>query len=1058
MVRRCERQRRRRLLRHPDASRRGGSRRARRSVRRARGWRLPRAGIGASRVRRRGVPRHCRGVIERSRDQYRVALRSRRCARSAQSAPEADRRARLRRHVGAPRHPRVERRQALVARRRHSRGRASRRQGGNVSRPHRADAEGEGAPPTDGRPAPEGDAPLHVRAAQSVGRNGPADVQDQSNRQGGVAMKTTVRKRFAHAAFLVVALLSASAASAMADPALELHTNVPNSIPAGSSARINAVVQNVGDVPFSGELRFTDTFPVGVTPTAPSSIQGYGFVCQTVDQTVTCTVDVTGLFPGAQVYYGITAPVEPNASGTLVNTIEVSGAGATEVLTDQQAIAIGPPGPFGISEFSATVRDATRSPYAQAGGNPAAVTTSIHFPTAGKLVFRNPFFPSTAPVEQFKDIAVHAPAGLIGDPTATPVRCTGSQLAQPSPNAPHAEIPDCPTDSQVGVVRIARSDMVPLYNMVPPIGSPAAFGFTYQSVPVMLVARLRPSDNGIDIVARNASTSVPVHGAEVTLWGVPADRSHDTLRGVCLDGYLGNNGNVCPSTAPEAAFLRLPTSCSGPLHWGADAASYAHPATWVHAETTSPGIEGCDLNPFEPTLAIVPTAQAPHVPTGLDATVALPQDFGPRGIASADMRRATVVLPEGLTINPSSAGGLKACADAVLRLRQEGPSSCPDASKIGTVTLNTPLLDHELGGSIFLRTQNSDDPTSGELFRIAVEVRSDDDGIFIRLLGAVRADPTTGRLTTVFDDLPQLPFNSLQLHFKSGSRAPLSTPRTCGTHTVNAEFVSWGDAIVPGGSSFAIGACPAAEFSPTFRAGSENPVAGRSTPFNVSLSRDDGDDLFRTLTIDAPKGLLGKIKNVELCSNAEADAGTCSDASRIGSATTGAGVGPNPFFISGGKVFLTGPYRGAPYGLAVVVDAVAGPFRLGTAVVRAAIQIDGRTAQLTVVSERFPSILKGVPLNLRAVRIRIDEPNFMVNATNCSPQRVSGTATSIEGRSGSLGTRFEVGNCRNLRFSPRISMGVGARGHTGFRDSTPLVTTIRQAPGQSNLRRVKVAL
>jgi hypothetical protein len=871
-------------------------------------------------------------------------------------------------------------------------------------------------------------------------------------------MKTTVRNCFGHAAFLAVALLFASAAGATADPALELHTNVPNSLPVGSTARIVAVVQNVGDASFSGELSFSDTFPAGMTPTDPTSIQGYGFVCQTVGQTTTCTVDVTGLLPGAQVYYGITAPVDPSVTGTVTNTIEVSGAGAPEVVTDQQAIALGPPDPFAIREFSAAVRDAARSPFVQAGGNPSAVTTSIHFPTAGKLFFRSPFFPVSAPVEQFKDIAVHVPAGLIGNPTTTPVRCTGSQLAQPSPNAPHAEIPDCPTDSQVGVVRIARSDMVPLYNMVPPVGSPAAFGFTYQSVPVMLVARLRPSDNGVDIVARNASASVPVHGAQVTLWGVPADRSHDTLRGVCLDNYLGNNGGVCPSTAPEAAFLRLPTSCSGPLQWGADATSYAHPDTWVHADTTSPGIEGCSLDPFEPTLAIVPTAQAPHVPTGLDATVALPQDFGPRGIAPADMRRATVTLPEGLTINPSSAGGLNACGDADLRLGQEGPSTCPDASKIGTVTLSTPLLDHQIGGSIFLRTQNSDDPSSGQLFRIAVEVRSDDDGIFIRLPGAVRADPATGHLTTVFDDLPQLPFNSLQLHFKGGSRAPLSTPRTCGTHAVDAEFVSWGDVMVPGGSSFAIGSCPAAEFSPRFRAGSESPAAGKSTPFNVSLSRDDGDDLFRTLTIDAPKGLLGKIKNVELCSNAKADAGTCSDASRIGSATTGAGVGPNPFFISGGKVFLTGPYRGAPYGLAVVVDAVAGPFNLGTVVVRAAIQIDKRTAQLRVVSERFPSILKGVPLNLRAVRISIDKPNFMVNPTNCSPQQVSGTATSTDGGSAPLGTRFQVANCRNLKFSPRISMRAGSRGHTGFRHSTPLITTIRQAPGQSNLRRVKVAL
>jgi hypothetical protein len=874
-------------------------------------------------------------------------------------------------------------------------------------------------------------------------------------------MKTTIRTRVARTALAAVAVLLAMAATAAADPALELHTNVPNAISAGSTARIIAVVTNVGDAPFDGELTFADTFPAEMTPANPTSGQGYTFNCQPVAQTIMCTVDVTGLLPGAQVYFSISSPVDPSATGTLVNTIEVSGAGTADHLTDQQSIEIGPPDPFAFTEFSAVIRDAARFDVVQAGRAPAGLKTTFAFPTEGRLFFRTPFFPVSAPVEQFKDVVVHVPAGLIGNPTATPARCTGSQLAEPSPDAGHALVPDCPTDSQVGIVQIARSDIVPLYNMVPPAGAPAAFGFAYQSVPVMLVANLRPSDNGVDIVARNASASVPVHGAEVTLWGVPADRSHDTLRGVCLDGSspYGNNGNVCPSGASNVAFLRLPTSCPGdPLPWAADATSYAHPDTWVHAQATSPRIEGCQFNPFAPALAIVPTSQAPRAPTGLDATLTLPSWFGPEGIAPADLRRATVTLPEGLTINPSSAGGLQACSDADLRLRQEGPASCPDASKIGTVTLDTPLLDHQIGGAIFLRTQSSDDPESGQLFRISVELRSDDDGIFIRLPGSIRADRTTGRLTTVFDGLPQLPFSTMQLHFKRGPRAPLSTPRNCGTHTVDAEFVSWGDQVVPGASSFATGSCLPSAFSPTFRAGSANPSAGTSTPLRLALSRGDGDELFRALTIETPEGLLGKIKNAELCANAAADGGACPEASRIGSATVSAGVGSNPFVLTTGQVFLTGPYRSAPYGLAVVVDAVAGPFRLGTVVVRAAIHVDRATAQLKVVSERFPSILKGVPLNLRAVRIDIDKRNFMITPTNCSEQRVTGVATSIDGSTASVGTRFQVGECKRLRFSPRISMRVGASGRTGFRDSTPLVTTIRQAPGQANLSRVKVAL
>jgi hypothetical protein len=494
------------------------------------------------------------------------------------------------------------------------------------------------------------------------------------------------------------------------------------------------------------------------------------------------------------------------------------------------------------------------------------------------------------------------------------------------------------------------------------------------------------------------------------------------------------------------------------LPWSADLTSYEHPNTEVHGQATSAAVTGCELLPFDPTLSLKPTTPSAHSPTGLDVTLAIPQDYGPLGRSEADLRTATVTLPEGLAINPSSADGLKACTDADLRQGQEGPSSCPDASKIGTVTLTTPLLDHPLGGSILLRTQNSDDPASGEMFRIAIEVRSDDDGVHLKLPGAVRVDPDTGRIVTTVDNAPQLPFSSMQLHFKTGPRAPLATPRDCGDHTTSSQFTGWNDKLAGGTSTFSVDGCGAKHLTPTLRAGSEDPQPTTSTPFRLSLTRTDDDELFRALTVDTPTGLLGAVKNAQRCPDAAANAGTCPSASQIGTVTAGAGVGPNPFFLTGGKVFLTGPYHSPRYGLAVVIPAVAGPFNLGTVVVRSAILVDRDTAALRVVSDPFPTVVKGVPTNVRAVRISIDKPGFMVTPTSCARKSVDVTVTSTTGLTARVSSPYRLAGCRGLPFDPPLRLNVGAPRRTSVGVSTPFSATLTASPHQANLARVKVAL
>jgi hypothetical protein len=873
--------------------------------------------------------------------------------------------------------------------------------------------------------------------------------------------KPIARRAWSSCALAVLISLVVGASAVAADSEWRLWAVAPDGITNDKPVAIQGWLENVGQLPLTGSVTVTHTFPIGLAPVDPGIEGGFGSSCHIIAQASVCDINVDGLVSGGQVRFKYETAVA-GASGTLIDTIQATGGGMISGQTSEQAMTVGVSEPFAVKQFGVGLADQNGASAMQAGSSPSEIVNALVLRSVAADQFGTGAFSVTAPTEHLRDTSVRVPPGFVGNPTVTPAKCSGGQMTQPSPQSATQSIPNCPQGSQIGFARILSSlgpALVPLYNLVPPVGSPAAFGFTYQAITVILTAKLRPSDNGIDIVAKTSPSSVPITAVYVTMWGVPADAAHDHMRHLCMDGFHGSNGNMCPSDAPSRPFLRLPTSCPGsPLPWSVDVNSYEDPFNLEHAATSTPAIEGCQHTPFDPALTLTPTTATAHSPTGLDATLTIPQDYGPLGLSQADLRTATVTLPDGMTINPSSAGGLKACADADLELGQEGPSSCPDGAKIGTVRLTTPLLDHPLGGFIWLRPQNSQDPASGELFRIAVEVRSDDDGVHLKLPGAVRADPDTGRLTTTFDQLPQLPFSAMHLQFKSGPRAPLTTPRTCGAQSAPTLMTGWNDKVVPDQATFSVDGCAPVQLSPTFRAGSDDPQPGIRTPLQLSLGRDDADDLFRTLDVDTTTGLLGRIKDARECASAAADAGSCSSASLIGRVTAGAGVGPNPFFIPDGKVFLTGPYRGAPYGLSVVVRALAGPFDLGTVVVRAAIHVDRHTAALRVVSDPFPTVVKGVPLNLRAVRISIDKPGFMVTPTSCAKKSIDATVTSISGLTARISSPYRLAGCGDLPFAPKLTLSVGAPGRTGFRQSTPFTATLTQRPGQANIKRVKVSL
>jgi hypothetical protein len=888
----------------------------------------------------------------------------------------------------------------------------------------------------------------------------------------------------------VTTTMLAVATAAAAAPTLRVTAVTPDYVTAGKLMNLYTSVIGTGVESLSGTLTVRYTFPPGVVPVDPIDDTGrVSPVCNTVGQVTECAVDVTGLEPDLQLRFKTVTSVAPDATGG-AGEIEVSGGGSSGVFTYPFSIAVGPSGPFAIKAFDVDMADAPLVPPAavRAGSDPAELTTTVKLLSEAQTNFDvpNPNVVVNAPTESLRDVIVHVPPGFVGNPTATPVRCSPSQLTT---SIPFTATPLCPAESQIGLVQINSTDIVPLYNIEPPRGSPAEFGFYYQAIVVTLLARLRPSDNGIDIVTQKTPNSIPVPKFEVMLWGSPSDPSHDRLRGVCLEKFYGYNasfGDCSLKTRSGVPFLRTPTSCPGtPLLWGIEMNTYQHPETFVHNETTTPAMTGCGFNPFDPVFGLAPSTRAPHTPSGVDAEVRMPQDASITGLAPADVRRVTVTLPDGLTINPSSADGLGACTDAQLLLKQEGAAACPDASKLGTVRLRTPELDHEIGGSIFLRSQSSSDPLSGELFRIAVEIRSDDDGIDIKLPGSLSVNPTNGQVTTTFAELPQLPFERFTLHFQEGPRAPLVTPRGCGTFATHVLLEGWGGQVVGSDSSFDIAAdgsgasCGTSQFSPSMTAGTHGPAAGAFAPFALRLQRTDNDGYFSSLrSLSLPAGLLATLRGTTRCPEAalsaastalspsytgaqELAASSCPASSRVGSVSVGAGAGQDPFYVNG-SAYLAGPYNGAPLSLAITVPAVAGPFDLGDVVVRSALFIDPVDAHITVVSDPLPTILDGIPLQLRDIRVNVDRPSFTLNPTNCTPSAITGSVSSTEGQTAALSSRFQVGECAALAFHPSFSVSTQGNGEIKRHGaSLDVKIATHQGPGgggEANISKVEVSL
>ena len=627
-----------------------------------------------------------------------------------------------------------------------------------------------------------------------------------------------------------------------------------------------------------------------------------------------------------------------------------------------------------------------------------------------------------------KNIRVDLPAGLISNPMATP-RCTQEDFTNGT----------CANNTKIGKVDLVVANLpysTDVFNLVPAANQVSDFGFSVMGVlaATHIIGGVRwESDYGLFFTISDVPPDINLSKSVLTFFGNPAARN-------------GGGGAAAP-------FIRLPTACLGVQTTKLTVESH-NGETVTATDTTDVGADSCNTLPFAPTLGVTPDTTKRDSPAGVKVNVQVPWENDPTKQATSHVKDTVVVLPPGMSINPAAATGLQACSDEQFAQGTRNPVACPDASKVGTAKITSPVLAAPLTGSVFLGTPLADNP-----YRLFVVVEG--FGLSVRLKGRVAPDPVTGQLTTTFADTPQVPFTDFELSLNGGPTATLATPLACGpAATTSAITPHSGNAPASPGSSFTVdldgagGDCPATPFSLGLSAGTTNLAAGAFSPFVLTVTRDDGNEFLSGLTVHQPPGLLGILKSVPMCEEALAAQGTCPESSRVGTSTVASGAGPAPFSLSG-PVYLAGPHAGSPFSLVIAIRALAGPFDLGTVVVRAGIKVDPRDSHLVIESPSLPTILQGIPLRLRTVTVAIDRPDFLFNPTNCAPLTVGATFTSSAGTTQQASSPFQVTGCDTLPFAPKMAAVTKAakRG-----DPAGLTVRLSQQRGEAGTKSVAVQL
>jgi hypothetical protein len=875
--------------------------------------------------------------------------------------------------------------------------------------------------------------------------------------------------------------------------------------------RYALLVTNVGSAEATPGTTIADTLPLGMRALG---IEGLDLAKNDSAPVLACSevalrcVDASGVPVGdtllVLIRVSVAGLIEGAGALSEPNSASVSGGGAPAVATSGQTAIDPAPAPFGIEDFSVQPFDRGGALETQAGGHPYTLLTSLDFSSENrevlvslgdKAIYRPP--------EEVKDVIVDLPPGFVGDPQTTP-KCPLYALTKATNET------SCPRESRIGTIVFDASPGVfraseaseasassAIYNIVPEPGYPAEFGFTYLGKAVIMYAssvrigssyRLRVTAPGI--------TNLATIGVSLLFFGDPAER----------DG----------GSSSSAPFLTNPVDCDGrPLSATVEVDTWQHPGVFQTKEAVSyPQVTGCDMLQFQPTLSVAPETTRSDEPSGYTFEVANPQYEGAFTPGTPELKEATVTLPAGVSVSPAAADGLRACAPTGPEginlgsgdtgvagedlgdpeatelgaghggpggnsssyddgLSHTAPGHCPAASTIGTVEISTPLLTSPLEGHVYLAQPGCGgagqapcgeaDAANGTLFGIYVEAAG--SGAVIKLAGSTSVNPSTGQITATFKENPQLPFSALKLHFDGGPRAALANPQACGPATTLGDLSAWSSPTTPdavASPSFDVdwdgagGACPATlPLTPSLLAETTNPSAGAFSPFTLAIARADRQQYLSQLSVTTPPGLLGMLSSVPLCREPQAAQGTCPAASEIGTTTVAAGAGSHPFWIAG-RVYLTESYKGAPFGLSVVVPAVAGPFNLGVVVVRSAITVDPNTSALTIVTDPLPQIIDGVPLRIQTINVSVNRPDFMFNPTGCHTQQIAVAVAGAQGALAHVSDPFTAANCRALPFSPKLTVSSQAR--TSKDNGASLLAKVTYKPGQANIKSVAVVL
>ena len=793
---------------------------------------------------------------------------------------------------------------------------------------------------------------------------------------------------------------------------------------------------------------------------------------------------------------------------------EVSGGEAAPV-TRHQAVRIEGEAlpPFGVEEYNLVPEEIGGGVDDRAGSHPYQLTTTVALNQTA-----NPI----APPALARNFHFMLPPGQIGSATAVPKCSTVAFNAQPPGQGGNNLCPE-DTAIGVAIITFdeqanlgLKTLPTPLFNLETAYGEPARFGFVIAGTPVILDTSVRSGpgeDYGVTVSVSNTTELVNFITSTVVFWGTPGESSHDESRGFgCIRERIFTNPQFptlsCnpSSEAAPPAFLTLPTNCEEPYATSVTGVSWPNkknpagasfgPFSYSLEDQTNVlvPLTACNQVPFSPAISAEASTQSAAAPTGLDVNINFHDEglTSAPGLAQSQLKNTVVTLPEGVTINPSAGVGLGGCRPAdyaretINSLAGEG---CPNDSKLGTVEIETPLLAQKIHGSLFI-AQPYENPfpepgaghPGGTLVALYIVAKNPETGILIKLAGKVVPNPVTGQLTTIFENTPQLPFNHFNFHFREGQQASLISPPLCGTYTTQAQLTPWSAPLsaTSVASSFTItkgfdgGACPSGgvpPFDPGIVSGTVNNNAGAYSPFYLHLTRTDAEQEIAGFSTNLPPGLTGDLSGIPFCPEAAIEAArrksgaqeeaapSCPAASQVGHTLVGTGVGAVLAYVPG-KIYLAGPFHGAPFSLVSVTSAVVGPFDLGTVVLRFGLTIDPYTAQVSVTptsSEPIPTILHGIVTHVRDIRVYIDRNKFTLNPTSCNPLSIGSALTSDLEASKTVTSPFQASNCQALGFKPIFK--VSTTGKTSRTKGASLTVKLSYPAGaQANIAKVKVDL